>query len=220
MYLLEKDVEFLSDWLSQDEEIAFLLSNGPEQWIAQKECEILATPAIKTGLRTFELLPKEIAAITPGNFLTGKKFDFQLWHIPSGPLPLLGTASTASGLAPEAYQDEEIENPWLGWIEVRNVENSKIPFFASHPGVLRLEVRLNPTTIIPMSDFQWIGNYYRIIGSPANSLTEKFWKKLRQMATKVGNKIPRENSPGGKPEIFAFPQAYQEILAGRPCALN
>lgn len=220
MYLLEKDIEFLNDWLNQEEEVAFLLGDGPRRWIARKECTILSMPAIKTGLRTCELLPEEITAITPGNFLTGKKYDFNLWHVPSGPLPLLGTAPTVAGLSPEEYVDAAISNPWQGWEEVRTVANTKIPFFANHPGVLRLEVRIHPTVIIPMSDFQWVGNYFKISGSPADKLTEKFWKRLRQMITKVGTKIPRENKAGGKPEIIAFPQAYREIAAGRPCAIN
>lgn len=71
-----------------------------------------------------------------------------------------------------------------------------------------------------MSSFEWIGNHYKLIGNAADPLTEKFWSRLRRMVKKIGKQIPRGNKEGGKNEIFALPQAYQEIKNGKPCAIN
>ena len=69
MYLLKQDVEFLNDWLNQESDIAFLVSNGAKKWIAKKEHNIISD----TGTQT-------------SNYIVRK---YSLWHTPSGALPLL-----------------------------------------------------------------------------------------------------------------------------------
>lgn len=59
MYLTESDAPVLIDLLVADPQIAFLLPNGPKQWRAVES--ISAEGINKIGL----------------------------WHVPSGPLPLL-----------------------------------------------------------------------------------------------------------------------------------
>ncbi len=76
MYLLDKDVEFLNDWLDQEEEIAFLISNGPKTWIAKKEHNSLSD----MGIQLFG---------DGHNFAIPNYAEYNLWHIPSGQLPLL-----------------------------------------------------------------------------------------------------------------------------------
>ncbi|MFC6999045.1 hypothetical protein [Rufibacter roseus] len=192
MYLAQQDVELLNNWLNQEEELAFLVSNGNRKWIAKKEHDIrvdLATQ--KSGLGHVE---------------------YNLWHVPSGPLPLLDLASAASA---------QITDPWAGWTEVRPGANSVIPYFgAGHPGVIHLEVKITDEGEIPISNFGWIGNHYKIIGNGADKTTEKFWNKLKRMAKKDATQIPRCNDSRGKKEIYAFPSAYQEIESGRLCSLN
>ncbi len=41
LYLLDKDVEFLNDWINQEEEIAFLVTAGHKRWIVKKEHAML-----------------------------------------------------------------------------------------------------------------------------------------------------------------------------------
>jgi hypothetical protein len=197
MYLLEKDVEFLNDWLNQEEEIAFLVSDGQKRWIAKEEHNILAD----IGTQLFG---------DGHGFLIPNFVEYELWHVPSGHLPLL-----------DSNEDGKIDNPWLGWTELRTGVNSRIPYFgAGHPGVIHLEIKLPHDEEIRMSNFGWIGNHYKIIGNGAEPTTEKFWNKLRRMAKKVGTQIPRCNVSDGKKEVFAFPTAYTEIKNGRLCALN
>lgn len=200
MYLLDKDIDFLNNWLNQEEEIAFLVSNGHKKWIAQKEHNIKA-----------DIGTKKIA-------------EYNLWHVPSGQLPLLDANKDSVKLKfgkEDWDNDGKVENPWLGWTEISTGANSRIPYFgAGHPGVIHLELNLPYDQEIRMSNFGWIGNHYRIIGNGANQSTEKFWGKLKRMAKKVATQIPRSNHPIGKKEVFAFPTAYEEIKNGRPCSLN
>jgi hypothetical protein len=211
MYLLDKDVEFLNDWLNQEEEIAFLISNGQKKWIAKKEHDILSD----IGIQLFG---------DGHNFAIPNYAEYNLWHIPSGQLPLLNANNGAVSLKfkkEDWDEDGKVGNPWLGWTEIRTGANSRIPYFgAGHPGVIHLEINLPHDEEIRMSNFGWIGNYYKIIGNAAEQTTEKFWNKLRRMAKKVGTQIPRSNHPEGKKEIFSFPTAYEEIKNGRPCSLN
>ena len=211
MYLMKPDIEFLNDWLNQEEEIAFLLSNGDKKWIAKKQHFIL--PDI--GTQKFG----EGYDFNIPNFV-----EYNLWHIPSGPLPFLGENKSVKLIfKKEDWKDEAyIPNPWFGWTELRTGANERIPYFgAGHPGIIHLEIKLNDDDGgIPMSGFGWIGNHYKIIGNAAEETTEKFWNRLKKMAKKVGKQIPRGNNTNCRNEIFAFPAAYAEIQNGRPCADN
>ncbi|MGI4763013.1 MAG: hypothetical protein ACRYF0_20035 [Janthinobacterium lividum] len=198
MYLLPSDTELLNDWLNREIEIAFLVANGPASWIAQN------TRIISRDIGTQ-------VAMRGHSFLRPNYAEYNLWHVPSGPLPLLTHGLT----------DGIIEDPWHGWTELRGGQNPRIPYFgAGHPGVIHLELKFYQGEEIPMSNFGWIGNHYRLIGSAADKSTEAFWKKLRSVIKKMATQIPRANYAGGKNEIFTFPAAYQEIKNGCPCAIN
>jgi hypothetical protein len=190
--LAQQDVELLNNWLNQEDELAFLVSNGNRKWIAKKAHDIVADlNTQKSGLGFAE---------------------YNLWHILSGALPLLDLASEASG---------QIVDPWTGWTEVRTGANPNKPYFgAGHPGIINLEVKITESDEIPISNFGWIGNHYKIIGNGADKTTEKFWNKLKRMAKKQTTQIPRCNDLNGKKEIYAFPEAYKEIENGRLCSLN
>ena len=203
MYLLESDVEFLNDWLNQESDIAFLASNGRNRWIAQNEYRIIQD--LKSG---------------HSNYVLRK---YSLWHIPSGPLPLLSSNSGSGNLKFNAgdWMNDKIDDPWKGWTELRTGADPATPYFgAGHPGVFHLEIRVSSKTDIPISNFQWIGNHYKIIGNGADKSTEVFWNKLRRMVKRIATHIPRCNDNKGRNEIYAFPKAYQDIKDGRPCSLN
>lgn len=209
LYLLEKDIEFLNDWLDQEEEIAFLISQGHKHWKAEKQRDILKDIGQQK-------IYEEGQA-----FSVFYRAEYALWHTPSGSLPML-TRNSANKLRfkKEDWSDPVIKDPWIGWEEEITGANPIVPYFgAGHPGIIHLDITLHEKEEIPISNFSWIGNHYKIIGSTADKSTEKFWSKLRRMAKKVATPVPRANAQG-KPEIYAFPQAYEAIKAGRPCALN
>jgi hypothetical protein len=198
LYLVKQDIEVLNDWLNKEEEIAFLVSNGEGNWIAKQQCKIID----EIGTQTFE---------GSRNFQIANFVEYNLWHIPSGQLPLLGNGT------PDTF----ITDPWVGWTENKQGANHRVPYFgAGHPGIISLRIELADNGEIPMSGFGWIGNHYRMSGSGAEKSTELFWRKLRRMVKKVATQIPRTNSPNRKEEIFAFPKAISEIENGRACSLN
>jgi hypothetical protein len=72
-----------------------------------------------------------------------------------------------------------------------------------------------------MSGFEWIGNHYKVIGSPAEPVTEKWWHRLRRKIKRDAQRIPREGPPDGPhPEIWALPGALAQIEAGMPRDAN
>jgi len=135
-----------------------------------------------------------------------------LWHIPSGPLPLLASDWRKG-------QEDWVTDPWRGWTERRAGADPTVPYFGpGHPGVywltLRAPASLNPGEQIGMSTVEWIGNRYRSIEEPAPA-TEAHWKALRRWMAKVARRIPRAGDVDGPHrEVFAFPAALEAITSG------
>ena len=209
MYLLKDDLEFLNDWLNQEDEIAFLISNGYKKWKAVKEFDLWQ------DLQVNEL-------DYDGNIYSFPQFyrQYLLWHVTGGSLPLLKPIEGGVKLFDDT-PEEIIDNPWAGWTETRTGADPFRPYFgAGCPATISLDLNLNSETEIPLSHFGWIGNRYKLIGSPAEETTEKFWKRLRKMISKVSTKVSRQNSNDYKPEIYAFPNAYKAIQKGQPCSLT
>ncbi|MFJ9534811.1 hypothetical protein [Herbaspirillum sp. NPDC101396] len=179
----------LVSYLNENEEVAFIVSAGPGKWIA--------VPRIET--------------LKPGSYC--------LWHIPSGPLPLL-KASTE--------EDGEIGNPFDAWTEIRPGTDTSVPYFGpGHPGVIWITIRSTQTDTrsqiqtIGLSTFQWIGNHYRMIGIAPLDTTEKFWKTLSRWVKKQTRKVPRGGlSQSTRPEIWAFPEAFEMLNSGAEGAMN
>jgi hypothetical protein len=188
MYLHAIDVKIVLDRLDGDKELAWIIPRGPGRWIA---------------------VPKHPR-------LAGYEYGrYALWHVPSGPLPLI--ASQGQARTSEAW----IDDPWKGWNELRPGADPQVPYFgAGHSGVYWLNLRVAASPVeglarIGMSSFEWIGNHYRIIGRPAEKATELHWKRLRSWAGRNAERIPRSgpvDGPGA--EIYAFPTALRAIRAG------
>jgi hypothetical protein len=180
MYLLSEDAPSLLGLLNTDDDIAFLVSDGPHRWIARQE--LIHLPVGCMGL----------------------------WHIPSGPLPLLGPKPT--------NQVSWISNPFSGWVEQRPGADRSTPYFADHPGTLWLNLHLqgrDTGSICGMSSFEWIGNHYAAIGSPAPPQTARWWRALLARVRRRTRRVPRGAlGRTGSLEISAFPAAYRELEAG------
>jgi hypothetical protein len=202
MYLLDKDVDLLNNWLNIEEEIAFLLPNGYQKWISKREHNIA----------------KDIGKQKFGNgydFEIPNYAEYNLWHIPSGPLPLIDANKRVlkSKFELEAFDENGIvESPWLGWTEIRPGANSRIPYFgAGHPGVIHLEIKLPDDDEIRLSSFGWIGNHYKIIGNGAKETTEIFWNKLRRMAKKMEHKFQGVITTVEKKKFLPFHMLMQKL---------
>lgn len=170
---MREDLKHLNDWLNQEDEIAFLVSSGQSKWIAKKQHDIIS----EIGTQIFE----------EGDDFTIPDFvEYNLWHIPSGQLPLIGGTKLKFSKEDWSY-DDKILDLWNGWKETRSGANPRIPYFgAGHPGVIHLGIKVSDHDEIPMSSFGWIGNHYQTIGNAADQTTEKFWNKLKRMIKKIG----------------------------------
>jgi hypothetical protein len=186
LYVDDVDRQQLIIWLNDDSEAAFLVTDGPKRW--------KAVPS----------LPKLLDA------------TYCIWHVPSGPLPLLDKGTVAL---------EQVLDPWHGWAEKRTGADPTQPYFgAGHPGIIWLDVQTNGRTrpgSIGLSSFGWIGNRYKMLGNGALPATEKWWKRLQRSVKKVATRVPREGPcDGPHPEIWAFPSAHKAFLAGVPRDAN
>jgi hypothetical protein len=180
LYATAVDMKWLLEQLSGEAELAFLVSAGSRKWIAQKKLE----------------------------FSEDRRFC--LWHIPSGPLPLLGDQGNADGV---------ISDPWTGWIEERTGVDSANPYFGSgHVGIFWLNAHTrskSPNQGIGLSSFEWIGNRYSLIGRSAPEATDKFWQRLGRKIKKRAVRIPREGLiDAPNPEIWALADALAQIRLG------
>jgi len=177
MYATTEDFEEIRHFLNSEDAVAYLVSYGPKQWVAVNEIE--SWPSSRVAL----------------------------WHIPSGPLPLL--ADEPGGEA------KEIADPWSAWTERRTGADPTTPYFGpGHPGVIWLNIRKGSSNI-GLSSFEWIGNHYRIIGAPAKPETEKWWRRLGRRMRRNAIRIPRRGPvDGSKAEIWAHPAALAAIREG------
>jgi len=132
---------------------------------------------------------------------------YPLWHVPSGPLPLM-----PAGLGDEAGV---IENPFAGWTQLRITDGE--PYFGNHAGLFWLNLRIAPRDAgagIGLSSVEWIGNHFWALGREAPPATKKRWDKLRRHFARLGPKVPRGGTASGRgPEIFALPAALAALEA-------
>ena len=179
-YATEQDFQHIFSYLNDEEDVAFLVADGAGRWIARKNQDYIGYAR------------------------------YCIWHIPSGPLPLLRIDGKENGL---------VEDPWQGWQEERTGADSSHPYFGSgHPGIIWLNAKAKSTNRnigIGLSSFEWIGNWYRIIGRPAPEITEKFWKRISRTIKKGAVRIPRTGAwDGPHSEIWALPDALTNIQEG------
>jgi len=176
IYADEEDFRLILDRLNRDDEIAFIISDGPKKWRAVRSIPSLHSHRIC------------------------------LWHVPSGPLPLLYSRYAKPG---------QIIDPWDGWTELRSGRDNTNPYFGpSHPGVIWFNSRCLPNTIC-LSSFEWAGNLHAKAGRPAPEATTEFWARLRGWAKKNAVRITRSGTLESlRPEIWAFRSALSAIRRG------
>jgi hypothetical protein len=194
MYVHGSDLELLLERLDGDDELAWLVPTNPGSWKA--------------------------TAAHPEPLLA----TYKLWHIPSGPLPLIPPHSPAGLIkrdpgSPE-YEGGWIDDPWSGWEEQSGTTNPTPNFCDAlgWPGAYKLMLRLAVERgEIGISTFTWVGsNRY----NPPDPATERHWRRLRTWVGRSAQKVTRGDLEGRRPEIFAFPSALEAIRNGTPRATN
>jgi hypothetical protein len=130
--------------------------------------------------------------------------------VPAGRLPLVRGGGIAAGV---------IDDPWAGWTDERTGADPALPYFgAGDPAILWWNVRTRGRGGgLGLSSFEWIGNRYAVLGTPAPATTESWWKRLLRGVARDAVKIPR-NGPwdGESAEIWALPSALAAIRSGVP----
>lgn len=179
-YADEKDFRAIHKYLNEHPDIAFIVPDGRGRW------------------RTVREVPR-----LTGTCVGWDGTPIFLWHIPSGPLPLLHP--------PDGQKETPIRDPWSGWKELYPVGDGN-PYFGSPPGIITLNRRLRAWEVkggMGMSSFGWDGR-------GARKATEAFWKHLRGWVKEHATLIPRKGRVDGKPrEILAFPSALAQFKSGR-----
>lgn len=168
-------------------------------WLNQEECVAFI---VNDGFGVKKTKWKAIKSI---NDYTCNKYC--LWHIPSGSLPLITSDKNIT---------KTIIDPWKGWEEERTGADSSQPYFGTgHVGILwlnNLTKLIDKKQIIGVSCFEWIGNYFRVLGREAPEETEKWWQRLKRWVKKQAILIPQKE--GMRPEIWCFPGAMDKIQKG------
>jgi hypothetical protein len=140
-----------------------------------------------------------------------------LWHIPSGPLPLHTKAAATLNNNYKSW----ILDPFRGWANKDCVSDGVEPYFGGcWPGVISLNIKLGAEAEISMSCFTWIGNYFAMIGKPADRKTERYWQRLRRQIKKRSVPLSRSDDLVNSDNIYTFKGALEEIKNGKKRALN
>jgi hypothetical protein len=131
-----------------------------------------------------------------------------LWHIPGGPLPLLGRGG--------GEPDIPIEDPFAGWQARREGLDRSVPYFAGHPSALQLELytpgwRGLETDIMPLSALSYYGDLF----IKAQPTTRNWWRRMRAWMRRHAMLITR-SGPLKSPhaDVWALPAALRAIHAG------
>jgi hypothetical protein len=202
-FLDEHDTRLLLDRLNADQEIAFIVPDGPTP-VAHGIARIIA-PTSHVGAQRWRAV-RAVEALEDG--------DHSLWHVPAGPLPLIPVPS--GGVVGRPYPP--IPDPWAGW--------TAPPGFGPgcHPWI-RLEVWTRHRSYtqqeraalrelisfwmeehdqLVVSGFQWTGGHF----SPAPPQTQQWWNRMRRWVEKTAMRLH------AKPGFWAFPSALQKLKGG------
>jgi hypothetical protein len=191
LYLTSQDSELLRKWLNRESSVAWIIKAG------QSGCEYRwqAVDALDT--------------LPAGHHC--------LWHKEAGPLNI----PSGSPDVPDAI----VEDPYAGWSQRLDHENAHTPWFGANlPGPYSFRFKPDgreAPDAIGRSGFNWLGDGYRVIGKPASLRAAQWWNRLgryvRSQSTGIPWPSPEKNA---RMRAYAFPDAYAEMLRGRPHDVN
>jgi len=191
LYLTNQDSKLLREWLNREAGVAWIVKAGQ----SGREYRWRAVDAVDV--------------LAAGHYC--------LWHKGAGPLNI----PSVSPNVPDAL----VEDPYAGWSQYLDNENASMPWFgAGLP--CSFWFRFKPDGreshgAIGRSGVGWLGNRYRIIGKPAPGPATIWWQRLvrylRSQSTGIPWPSPTTNT---RVRAYAFPEAYAEIMRGRPRDVN
>ena len=127
-----------------------------------------------------------------------------LWHIPSGALPADSGQIRPAGRTHPRPMARLGRTPYLATTAIVPTSGLAIP---ESSGSSRVHRDPGPAHGVGISEFQWIGNHYSVIGLGAAPATERFWKNLRRWI------VRQTTSRASTGDSRAFPSAMARIRA-------
>lgn len=191
LYLTESDAKAIINWVNSESDIA---------WIV-KDSQIGNTYRWKAV--------NEIHSVESKTYC--------LWYIGTGALRI------PSGN--KDIKDALVLNPFVGWEQTLTTETEEVPWFgAAAPETFSFTFRefgRKNEAALGRSGFNWIGNYFSIIGIAAPPECKKWWEKLKRYIKKNSVGIPWPGELGsGKVGAYAFQEAYKKLMEGCERDLN
>lgn len=191
LYLTSCDSDVMRTWLNREPHIAWIVKAG------------------QSGNEYRWRAVDSIEALQAG--------QYSLWHKAAGPLNIPSGA--------REVPDALVEDPYAGWTQLLDNDKAQQPWFgAGLPGpysfTFKPEGRHTPGAI-GRSGFHWLGDRYRAIGKPAAPAAKQWWNRLARFIGVQATGIPWPSpESSGRQKAYAFPDAWTEILQGRPYDVN
>jgi hypothetical protein len=208
----EHDARLLLDRLNSDQEIAFIVPDGPlgpenlppgSDRHTSTACTMrIADVGVQRAQRWKAV--RAVDALIDG--------EHSLWHVPAGPLPLM--TPQYSGVLKLPYPP--IPDPWAGWTGLgafgpRCHPWIRLALWTRHQPYTQQERTalnelnafwINEHDMLVVSGFQWTGGHFR----PAPAQTQRWWNRMKGWVDRTAVKLP-----GG---FWAFPSALQKLKDG------
>jgi hypothetical protein len=208
----EQDARLILDRLNVDPDIAFIIHDGPRSYeTAQPSSEVGITAQIGTGHPEHRQRWRAVWDLE--QFEENTAGDHILWHVPSGPLPLIRAGQT----------ERMISDPWAGWIEEEPNQWQDAPYFGwRFYGTIQLqlnarhlaytETELKTLRVLNHYWMQNDGLYVSHFQSKLSSAeAEQWWARFEGWVSSTAVKL--KDQTGGN-EVWTFPSALQRLKAG------
>ena len=191
LYLTKNDAESIVEWINGENDIAWIIKESQEGNLYRWK------------------------AVHSIDVIEASKYC--LWKIGAGTLRI------PSG--DHEMEDTAVLNPFLGWEQTLKESTAETPWFgAAVPETYTFTFRergRESEGSIGRSGFNWIGNYFSVIGNSAPDECKKWWERLKRYTKKNAIGIPWPGELGsGKTGAYAFPEAYDQLQNGRAKDVN
>jgi len=191
LYLTKSDAESIVNWINNEDSIAWIVKES-------RDGNVYRWKAVNS-----------IEVISEG--------ENCLWKIGAGSLRIpSGSHET---------EDTAVLDPFKGWEQTLDTDSAQTPWFgAAAPETYSFTFKEHGKEAegsIGRSGFNWIGNYFGVIGNPAPEECKKWWERLKRFIKKNAIGIPWPGDLGsGKKGAYAFPEAYKLLKMGCPKDVN
>jgi hypothetical protein len=206
-FIAGDDLPVLIDRFNRDEEIAYIVKDGPDRPGEQRWRAVRSVETLAMG-------------------------EHVLWHVPTGPLPMLDLSEPGPRtgfLVPDP--DPPIRDPFAGWTQPTSGPFESPYFGPAHPGVMRLTLwtrhlpytheeraTRSPLTSYWIDRQQLVASDIQFGGYEAPPDVHKRWYgRLKTWMARAAVKLEADGLPH---KFYAFPFALALLKQGMPYQAN